>query len=311
MPLVALLLASLPAPGRTADKPKGAVSVLYAGSLVNLMEKDLGPAFEKASGCSYQGEGKGSVALARMIKDGLRRPDVFISADPKVDELLMGKAHGDEVRWYGLLFRNEMVIGYNGKSRFADRFAKAAAGQTPFYEALEAEGLRLGRTDPRLDPKGYRSILLFELAEKHYRRPGLTAKILGAADNPDQVFPEEQLEARLESGQIDAGIFYRNEAEERGIPYIALPRQINLGDPALDQKYAEAEYVDSSGKTFHGGAIVYSITIPRNAPHHDAALAFVEFCLSDAGRALLKKHGLAPMKPVFTGEPPAELRAAP
>lgn len=286
--LLTLALASIPVLGRAADAPRGPVTVLYAGSLVNLMEKDLGPAFAKASGYAFQGEGKGSVALARMIKDGLRQADVFVSADPKVNELLMGSANGDKVRWYGLVFRNEMVVGYNPKSRFADRFKRAAAGKMPFYEALEGEGLRLGRTDPKLDPKGSRTLVLFERAEKHYHQSGLSAKILGAADNPEQVFPEEQLEARLETGQLDAGIFYRNEVEERGLPFIALPREINLGD-----------------------SIVYSITVLENAPDRDAAIAFVNFFLSKEGRRLLEKHGLVPVKWSFTGEPPAGVRPAP
>jgi molybdate/tungstate transport system substrate-binding protein len=308
---IAFALLLLPAAARAAETPKGEVSVLYAGSLVNLMEKDLGPAFEKASGWAYRGEGKGSVVLARMIKDKLREPDVFISADPKVNELLMGAANGDKVRWYGRAFRNEMVVGYNPKSRFAERFAKAAAGKLPIYEALQGDGLRLGRTDPKLDPKGYRTLFTFQLAEKFYRQPGLRKKILGADDNPDQVFPEEQLEARLETGQLDAGIFYRNEVEERVLPFVALPREINLGDPALEKRYATASYSDASGKSFKGGVIVYSITIPEGAPHRDAAISFVNFLLSDAGRSLLKKHGLAPVKPAFTGEAPAAVRAAP
>jgi len=33
-----------------ADAKKGSVSVLYAGSLVNLMEKELGPAFSRVTG---------------------------------------------------------------------------------------------------------------------------------------------------------------------------------------------------------------------------------------------------------------------
>lgn len=285
--LGAALLILCAGPAGAASPAKGTVSVLYAGSLVNLMEKDLGPAFEKATGYAYQGEGKGSIALARMIQDGLRRADVFISADPKVDELLMGKP-GGKVRWYGMVFRNEMVVAYNPDSRYAGRFKLAAAGDLPFYEALQGEGLRLGRTDPKLDPKGQRTLVLFRRAEKHFRRPGLSAKILGAEENPDQVFPEEQLEARLETGQLDAGVVYRNEAEERGLPFVALPKEINLGD-----------------------SIVYTITVLENAPHRDAAISFVNFFLSDAGRRILEKHGLAPVKWEFTGEPPAGVRAAP
>lgn len=286
--LLALALAAVAVPGKTADMPECEVSVLYAGSLGNLMEKDLGPAFAKATGCAYRGEGKGSVALARMIKDGLRRADVFISADPKVDEILMGAPNGGKVRWYGLVFRNEMVIGYNPKSRFADRFKAAAAGKLPFYQVLQDEGLRLGRTDPRLDPKGNRTLVLFQRAETRYHRPGLSAKILGAPENPQQVFPEEQLEVRLETGQLDAGVFYRNEVEERGLPFIALPKEVNLGD-----------------------SIVYTITVLEDAPHRRAAIAFVNFFLSEPGRRILKKHGLAPVKWTFTGELPAGVRAAP
>src|SRR6266536_4980603 len=57
-----------------------AVSVLYAGSLVNLMEKGIGPAFRQDTGTGYQGQGAGSVALANAIKDKTKTADVFISA---------------------------------------------------------------------------------------------------------------------------------------------------------------------------------------------------------------------------------------
>jgi molybdate/tungstate transport system substrate-binding protein len=55
-----------------ADAGESEVSVLYAGSLVNLMEKDMGPTFNQATGYKYLGEGKGSVALANMIKEKLK-----------------------------------------------------------------------------------------------------------------------------------------------------------------------------------------------------------------------------------------------
>ena len=43
----------------TSSVAKSTVSVLYAGSLVNLMEDDLGPAFSNVSGFGYQGENAG------------------------------------------------------------------------------------------------------------------------------------------------------------------------------------------------------------------------------------------------------------
>ena len=62
----------------------GPVNVLYAGSLVNLMEHGVGPAFDKATGNSFQGFAGGSGLLANQIKGKLRHGDVFVSASPKV-----------------------------------------------------------------------------------------------------------------------------------------------------------------------------------------------------------------------------------
>ena len=59
---------------------KGTVNVAYAGSLTNLMEHTLGPAFQQATGYTYQGKGAGSTAIANQIAGKLIHPDVFISA---------------------------------------------------------------------------------------------------------------------------------------------------------------------------------------------------------------------------------------
>ncbi len=292
-------------PAATAPKVKahkGVVSVLYAGSLVNLMEQDVGPAFSRATGYTYRGEGKGSVALAHMIKDKLRRPDIFISADPKVDDLLTGWENGNLVRWFAVIFRNEMVLAYNPKSHFAANLEQARAGKLPVYQVLEQKGFRLGRTDPKLDPKGYRTLFLFELSEPYYHQPGLTRKLLGDAENPAQIFPEEELVARLEAGQLDAGIFYRNEAAEHHLPYLTFPPELNLSQPALDAQYATATYVSPKGTTYHGGAIVYTITIPETSRNREGAVAFVRFLLSSEGRAILETHGLPLIRPLIHGD---------
>jgi len=70
------------------------VNVLYAGSLVNLMEHGIGPAFDKATGDTFQGFAGGSNGLANRIKSQLRRGEVFISANPKVNDDLTGAAKG-------------------------------------------------------------------------------------------------------------------------------------------------------------------------------------------------------------------------
>src|SRR5206468_6906184 len=58
----------------------GPVDVLYAGSLVSLMEKQVGPGFGTATGYSFSGFSGGSTALAAQIKGKVRAAGVFVSA---------------------------------------------------------------------------------------------------------------------------------------------------------------------------------------------------------------------------------------
>src|SRR5437868_4929830 len=68
----------------------GPVNVLYAGSLVGLMQKQVGPAFKTATGYSVTGFSAGSKNLAAEIKGKVHQGDVFISASPKVNATLEG-----------------------------------------------------------------------------------------------------------------------------------------------------------------------------------------------------------------------------
>ncbi len=277
----------------SAPTNKGVVSVLYAGSLVNIMEHSIQPAFTQSTGYTFQGEGKGSTALANEIKGHLRTPDIFISADPNVNKTLMGTANGNYVSWYLTMAQTQLVIGYNPQSRFAADFQAAANGTKTWYQVLEETGVRLGRTDPELDPKGYSTLFLFQLAEQYYKQPGLEQKILGSDENSSQVFPEEELVARLGAGQLDAGIFYLNEAKQAKLPYISLPAQINLGDPTQASAYATAHWTDpKTGKVHKGAPIIYTITIPSTSKDMAGAIAFVNFMLSSQGQALLQANGI-------------------
>ena len=68
------------AKGTSTTDNQGKVFVMYAGSLVKILEDVIGPAFQNESGYPYVGEGKGSVQVSNLIKDGFRTPDVFVSA---------------------------------------------------------------------------------------------------------------------------------------------------------------------------------------------------------------------------------------
>lgn len=259
-----------------------AIDVLYAGSLVNLLERGVGPAFDKTSGDRFRGYAGGSKLLANEIKGRLRRADIFISAVPKVNGALMGEANGDWVRWYITFAQSPLAIGYNPKSRFAADFRKQ-----PWYQVLSQPGIRIGRTDPKLDPKGALTIALMKKAEAFYKIPGLARRVLGAPGNPRQIFPEETLVGRLQSGQLDAGFFYSSETADDKIPAVPLPAAV-------------------------APKALYTIAILRGARHPEAAEAFLAYLIGPKGRAFLRQHGLDPVEPTVAGGPaavPASVRA--
>ncbi len=290
---------------------KGAVSVLYAGSLATVMENGLGPAFSKATGYSYKGEAHGSLGAARFIRDHLRMPDVFISADPSVNEsVLMGAKNENLVTWYVTLSSSQLVLAYSPKSRFAPSFEALAAGTstTPWYEVLKTPRMRFGRGDPGIDPKGYRTLFLFDLAGKHYRRPDIPA-LLGEPLNPAQVVPEVGLLAGVEAGQFDAGIFYKHEVVAHKLPFVTLPPEINLGDPRLTSFYAQATYETPGGEKVRGAPILFTLTIPKTVKNRAGAEAFVRFLLSSPD--LLKGFGFGIVEHQVGGDRqqiPADLR---
>ena len=292
--LAASLLLSACADTSQSQSPqaqKGPVSVLYAGSLATVMENGVGPAFSKSTGYPYKGEAHGSLGAARFIRDRLRNPDVFISADPSVNEsVLMGEENGNLVTWFVTVASSQLVLAYSPKSRFAPSFEALAAGtsKTPWYEVLKTPGMRFGRGDPTIDPKGYRTLFLFDLAGKHYQRPDIPG-LLGDPLNPAQVLPEVSLLARVESGQFDAGIFYKHEIVAQKLPFVSFPPEINMSDPQFSDAYAQASYTPPSGGGVSGAPILFTVTIPKTVQNQAGAEAFVRFLLSSPD--LLKGFG--------------------
>jgi molybdate/tungstate transport system substrate-binding protein len=212
------------------------------------------------------------------------------------------------VSWFVTMASSELVLAYNPKSPFAQKFQAAAANTIPWYEVLQTPGVRFGRGDPTTDPKGYRTLFLFDLAGKHYQKPEIP-RMLGDPLNPAQVFPEIVLLARVETGQFDAGIFYKHEVVAHHLPFVTFPPQINLGYPEFARFYAEATYQLPSGEQAHGAPIIFTITIPRTVNHPAAAQAFVRFMLSST--KLLEEFGFSAVEHQVGGDReqiPADLR---
>jgi molybdate/tungstate transport system substrate-binding protein len=278
----AALLAACGSSGRkaapSAAHGSGPVDVLYAGSLVGLMDKAVDPGFHSATGYSVSGVAGDSGSLANEIKGGTQQGDVFLSASPAKDQLLEGTDNGGWVDWYAAFATSNLVLGYNPSSRFA-----AALRTQPWYRVITEPGFLLGRTDPATDPKGKLTVKALEAAAA--LDPAAGAALRAVTGSTADVFPEATLVGRLQSGQLDAGFFYAVEASSAGLPTVALS-----GVP-----------VQSAG---------YTVTVLRGAPHEAAALAFVAFLLGPAGSADLESAGLTVTRPpAVVGTPPAALQA--
>ncbi len=156
-------------------------------------------------------------------------------------------------------------IGWSDSSKYAALFSDVASGKTAIVAALSTPGLSIGRTDPKLDPKGVYTVEAVTLLA------GAAAerRILGAPENDAQIFPEEDLLARIDTGQADVGFFYRTEAVARGLHFVPLP-----------------------GKAAMSDEITYTIAVMRDAPHASQASAFERFILTGAGKAILQKAGI-------------------
>jgi molybdate/tungstate transport system substrate-binding protein len=204
-----------------------------------------------------------------------------------------------------------MVVAYNPNSKYASQFKAYADGSKPLsglFKLLETPGLKLGRTDPNIDPQGRDFIYMLELAQAYYHLPSNTvAKILGTSDfgssTSPQIYAESALDATLQSGQLDASSAFITQAIELHLDYIKLPPAINLGDVALANQYAKAMVTI----TVAGAKVVKSgspqwLDITIIGKPTPAGIAFVKYTLSPAGLALYKTGGFTLATPVVTGD---------
>ena len=272
------------------------LKILTAGSLA-VPFKELASIFEKDHpGLRVELESHGSRQCARMIA-ALGRPcDVFASADYKVvEELLLPEKARFNIRFC----TNQMVLAWRKGSPKAE-----GIGRSNWFDYLLKKGAILGRSDPDSDPCGYRTVMVLQLAERFYKKPGLAGKILDRAGDRYIRPKETDLLALLEAGEIDFLFIYRSVALQHGLGYLRLPPEIDLGDPSKAALYAKAE-VKVRGKTpgsrvvVKGSPIQYSVTVPEGAPNRKAALAFLGFLLSSRGRAVMEKNGQACLVPAL------------
>ncbi len=302
MSIMVMLLITI----RVSAEPQGKLIMFHAGSLAVPFE-----AMEKAFEAKYpkvdlQREGAGSQACARKITD-LKKPcDVMASADFKVIDKLLIPEYAD---WNIRFATNQLVLCYTEKSKYA-----AEINAKNWHEILQRKGVIWGHSDPNLDPCGYRSLMVLQLAEKHYKTPDLYKKII--ANRPQENIRPKSVElvSLLQTGNMDYAWEYLSVAAQHGLKYIVLPDEINLGNYKYDHLYQQAVVKVTGEKpgTFmdmKGDSTTYGVTLIKNAPNREAAIAFLKYMLDpQGGLKVLKDQGQPPFIPCRV--PTAKMKAS-
>ena len=303
---VALFL--LPA-SQVLAEPSGKVVMFHAGSLsvpFAAMEKAFEAKYPKVD---LLREAGGSVKCARKVAD-LKKPcDIVASADYTViDNLLIPNF----AQWNIRFATNQLVLCYTDKSRYA---GEVNTGN--WYEILQKKGVIWGHSDPNIDPCGYRSLMVMQLAEKALGKPGLYEKLL--ANRPEENIRPKSVEliSLLQTGNMDYAWEYLSVAVQHGLKYIVLPDEMNLGNYKYDPIYEKAlvKVTDKKPGTFKmrkGKSCTYGVTITTDAPNREAAVIFLRYMLDpEGGLKILKEMGQPPFIPcrVPTDEMKAKLPA--
>jgi molybdate/tungstate transport system substrate-binding protein len=275
----------------------GTLQIFNAGSLTVPLEQLNAKFVEKYPNVEVLPEAAGSSTTIRKVTELGKECGIIASADYSLIPELMYPDYAD---WYIIFATNQLCLCYTDQSAYADE-----VDSDNWYEILQREGVTYGRSDPDQDPCGYRTLMVWQLAEKHYEgASGLYDKLYGA--DGDMMRPKSvDLIALLETGDMDYAFEYTSVAAQHSLNYVELPPQINLADASYKDFYAEAS-VDIAGTepgttiTMIGAPVVYGVTIPKNFPRKELAIAWIDMLLSSEGQNIMIANGQPPVTPAPT-----------
>jgi len=271
----------------TDNKLSGNLIIFHAGSFsfpIKLLKEE----FEKRNtGVTILSESAGSVASIRKITDLNKDCDILISADYYTIDDMMIPNYAD----FNIKFAtNEIVIAYNDKSKYSNKI-----NSDNWIDLLLKKDVIFGRSDPDADPCGYRTVLMWKLAEKFYNNPNIEQQFI--KKNTEFIRPKEvDLIPLIETNAIDYLFQYKSVAIQHKLKYISLSEDINLASEYKAELYKTVSIKIRGTKkgekiTITGMPMVYGATIVNKSINQKAAIAFLEFMLSDEGKKIIEKSG--------------------
>jgi len=269
---------------------KKSLKIIHAGALQRVVENCLEHLIKQNPGLNVEIKAAGSREGAKRILSG-EHYDVIALADQALfAELLVP----DLVENYFVFAADQLVIGYDRSS-----IGSKEINKDNWVDTLLNPKVSFARSDHDLDPCGYRTLMVWQLAEKFYDRPGLY-EAMEAACIPYALHPKSlDLASALFTGKVDYAFLYSSEANQLGLPYIILPSKINLSNPAYANFYDQAAVTVESkipGKNIimHGKPIEFAIGISKDSQNPELAQSFVDFLTGQEGSSILEECGFIP-----------------
>jgi molybdate/tungstate transport system substrate-binding protein len=289
--LMAVLTLALAGTALAKDK----VTIFHAGSLTVPLAKIEADFEALHPDIDIQREAGGSTKMARMISEVGKPADIMASADFTVIDKNLIPKHAD---WNIRFASNQLVLCYTENSRFANEI-----NADNWTDILGRKGVVWGHSDPNLDPCGYRSLMVLQLAEKFTNQPGLYDRLIANRPKANVRTKSVELVSLLKTGNMDYAWEYLSVAVQHGLKYVTLDDHINLGNYKFDEYYAQAK-VKVTGKkpgtwiTRTGKSCTYGITLIKDAPNRQGAIEFLAYLLSaQGGLKVLKEMGQPPFVP--------------
>jgi molybdate/tungstate transport system substrate-binding protein len=304
---LSLLMLLPPSAANAGEAPKVTLTILAAGTLAAPFHQ-IDDAFMRANpNVKIEAQFGGSVKMVKQVTELHQQADIVAVADYSVIPKYFFAAQGSQAHadWYAGFATNAITFVYTDRSRFADRISPQN-----WYQLLAQPGVQIGRSNPDTDPSGYQTVQMLQLAERHYRQPGLADRILANAPKTNMRDTETELIAALESGQIDYLAIYRSDARQHKFKYLELPPQIDLSDASYATLYAQASAHTANG-ALAGKPIVYAVSIPFDSPQREWAIKYVQFLLGPSGQQTMKASGFGALSKALASEVdklPAEIR---
>lgn len=271
------------------ENKKRSLKILHAGALRKPVKECVHLFWKEYPEVEVTLDYAGSRACAHAVLEG-RDADVIALADPHVFEDLLVPEHVDI---FFVFATDQIVLAYDEFSQYS-----GTVNSDNWMDVLLNEGVLFGRSDHNLDPCGYRTLMVWQLAEKFYDRPGLF-KRLNEKCTPDLIYPKSiDLSGSLLEGRVDYAFIYSSVAEQFGFRYVRFPDRINLSNPAFAEDYSRA-VVTVTGKggevsPVRGAPVEFAVAIPRNSASKELAGIFVEMLTSAEGEKILDACGLIP-----------------